>query len=83
MIGKRHKQAIVTLVERKSGYTVLAKVRNKTAELVSSAIIRRLEPISLRVQTLTYDNGKGFADHAVIDQALGSKAYFADPYSSW
>jgi IS30 family transposase len=83
MIGKRHKQAIVTLVERKSGYTVLAKVRNKTAELVSSAIIRRLEPISLRVQTLTYDNGKEFADHAVIDQALGSKAYFADPYSSW
>ena len=31
----------------------------------------------------TYDNGKEFAHHASIDQALGSTSYFADPYSSW
>ena len=70
-------------MERKSGYAVLAKVENKTAALVSTAIIERLKPISNRVQTLTYDNGKEFADHAAIDRALGSTAYFADPYSSW
>jgi IS30 family transposase len=29
LIGKGHKQAIVSLVERKSGYAVLAKVKNK------------------------------------------------------
>ena len=83
LIGKGHKHAIVSLVERKSGYAVLAKVENKTAALVSAAIIERLKPISKRVQTLTYDNGKEFADHATIDRALGSTAYFADPYSSW
>ncbi len=83
VIGKRHKQAIVSLVERKSGYAVLAKVTNKTASLVSNAIIDRLKPIKMNVKTLTYDNGKEFADHAIIDQALGSIAYFADPYSSW
>ena len=83
LIGNGHKHAIVSLVERKSGYAVLAKVENKTAALVSSAIIERLKPISKRVQTLTYDNGKEFADHATIDRALGSTAYFADPYSSW
>ena len=70
-------------MERKSGYAVLAKVENKTAALVSTAIIKRLKPISKRVQTLTYDNGKEFADHATIDRALGSTAYFADSYSSW
>lgn len=83
LIGKRHKHAIVSLVERKSGYAVLAKVENKTADLVSTAIIKRLKPIAKRVRTLTYDNGKEFADHAVIDKVLGSTAYFADPYSSW
>jgi IS30 family transposase len=83
LIGKRHKHAIVSLVERKSGYAVLAKVENKTADLVSAAIIRRLKPISKRVQTLTYDNGKEFANHGKIDRVLGSTTYFADPYSSW
>ena len=98
LIGKRHKHAIVSLVERESGYAVLAKVEKKTADLVSAAIIKRLKPISNRVQTLTYDNGKEFAgkefagkefggkefaDHGAIDRALGSTTYFADPYSSW
>ena len=27
--------------------------------------------------------GKEFAEHARIDEALGSKTYFADPFSSW
>jgi IS30 family transposase len=83
LIGKRHKHAIVSLVERKSGYALLAKVENTTADLVSAAIIRRLKPISKRVQTLTYDNGKEFANHGKIDRVLGSTTYFADPYSSW
>lgn len=83
LIGKSHKQAIISLVERKSGYAVLAKVGNKTAHLVSSAIIDRLKPIAMKVQTLTFDNGKEFSEHAKIDSALGSISYFADPYSSW
>lgn len=83
VIGKAHQQAIVSLVERKSGYAVLAKVYNKTADLVSAAIIERLAPFASKVSTLTYDNGKEFADHSKIDKALGSTAYFADPYSSW
>lgn len=83
LIGKRHKHAIVSLVERKSGYAILAKVENKTSDQVSTVIIKRLKPIARRVRTLTYDNGKEFADHAVIDRVLGSTAYFADPYSSW
>jgi IS30 family transposase len=39
--------------------------------------------MSKRVQTLTYDNGKEFANHASIDKAVGSTTHFADPYSSW
>jgi transposase, IS30 family len=83
IIGKGQKQAIVSMVERKSGYAVLAKVSRKTAERVSTAIITSLKPIAAIVNTITYDNGKEFAEHSATDRALGSVAYFADPYSSW
>lgn len=83
VIGANHKQAIVTVVERKSGYAVMAKVSNKTEELVSQAIITALRPFKARVKTLTYDNGKEFCGHARVDQALNSTGYFARPFASW
>lgn len=83
VIGARHKQAIVTLVERKSGYAKLFKVKNKTAELVSAAMIKSLKPFDGLVDTITLDNGKEFADHQRVDLELGSTIYFADPFASW
>jgi IS30 family transposase len=83
VIGANHKQAIVTVVERKSGYAVIAKVSNKTADLVGAAIISMLKPFAARVKTLTYDNGKEFCGHAKIDDALNSTGYFARPFASW
>ena len=83
LIGKDHKQAIVSLVERKSGYAILKKVSRKTSQLVRCAIIEGLKPISEKVKTITFDNGLEFSDHAMIDDALDSVSYFADPFSSW
>ena len=83
VIGANHKQAIVTLVERKSGYALIRKVTNKTSELVGNAIIEELKPLSCLVKTLTFDNGKEFADHQRIDCELQSTTYFADPFASW
>jgi len=53
VIGGNHKGAAVTMVERKSGYAVLAKVMNKRSDLVSSAIMSDLKPFAIRVKTLT------------------------------
>jgi IS30 family transposase len=83
VIGANHKGAVVTMVERKSGYAVMAKVTNKTSALVSSAIVDKLRPLAARVKTLTFDNGKEFAGHAYIDEQLQSTAYFARPFTSW
>ena len=83
VIGASHKGAVVTMVERKSGYALMAKVEKKTSELVSSAIVDKLQPMAARVKTLTFDNGKEFAGHAHIDQQLQSTAYFARPFASW
>lgn len=83
IIGKGHKQALVSLTERKTRLTLLAKVQRKSAELVSWSIQRLLEPIASKVLTLTSDNGKEFARHQEIATALKAKFYFAHPYSSW
>ena len=84
VIGANHKQAIVTtLVERKSGYAVIARVENKTADLVGAAIVNRLKQFGSKVKRLTFDNGKEFCGHAKIDGALGRVSYFARPFASW
>lgn len=83
IIGKGHKQALVSITERKSRLTLLAKVKHKTAELVSLSINRLLGPIASKVFTLTSDNGKEFAKHQEISKELNANFYFAHPYSSW
>ena len=83
IIGKGHKQALVSLTERKSRLTLIAKVKHKSAELVSQSIQRLLVPLASKVFTLTSDNGKEFARHQEIAKALRANFYFAHPYSSW
>ncbi len=83
IIGKGHKQALVSITERKSRMTLIAKVKRKTAELTSLAVCRLLQPIASRVLTLTSDNGKEFAKHQYISDQLQADFYFAHPYSSW
>lgn len=67
IIGGNRKQAIVSIVERKSKKTVLKKVIRKTAENVSIATIESLSKLSLPVLTITADNGSEFAYHGFLD----------------
>jgi IS30 family transposase len=62
---------------------VIAKVENKTADLVSAAIVNRLKQFGSKVKTLTFDNGKEFCGHAKIDGAFGSVSFFTRPFASW
>ena len=83
VIGKGHRGALVTLVERKSRYTVIRAVRRKTAEAVRTAVTEGLTPHKARVHTITYDNGREFTDHAGMAYDLATTIYFAHPYASW
>jgi len=83
VIGKNHQQAIVTIVERVSKFSVMKKVKQKTAEAVANATIELLKPYQDRVLTITADNGKEFAQHEKVAGALECDYYFAHPYSSW
>jgi len=83
IVGKRHKGVILSLVERKSVYTVLGVLERKTAPEIRHEIVNLLEPLRDHVHTLTFDNGKEFTDHGPISRELEAEVYFAHPYSPW
>ena len=83
IIGKNHKQAIVSLVERKTGFTLIRKVERNTAQAVSDAMTNLLSPHRRRVRTITSDNGREFAGHEAISKKLKADFYFAHTYASW
>jgi IS30 family transposase len=81
IIGKGMKGAIVTLVDRKSRFLRMGLVEQRTKEAVKESMIDLLK--GYPVHTITCDNGKEFAAHEEIAQALYADIYFAHPYSSW
>jgi IS30 family transposase len=83
IIGKKHKGALLTLVERKSKFTLIRKVSNKQADLVAEATIDLLNPYRVKVFTITADNGREFAHHEHIKEQLKTDVYFAHPYHAW
>ena len=83
IIGKAHKQAIVSLTDRKSGLALIYKVDRRTKGNTADAIKRLLGTISDQVHTITSDNGKEFGDHEIIAAGLKCSFYFAHAYSSY
>ena len=83
VIGKNHQGVLLTLVERKSRYTLACQLKSRHSAAVTEAVIALLRPHKRQCHTLTFDNGKEFAEHAFMAQCLSAKVYFAHPYCSW
>jgi len=83
IVGKNHKGVLISLVDRKSRYTVLGHSASKRKEPVANDIIDRMTPFKKTCKTITYDNGREFSDHERIGTALNADMYFAHPYASW
>jgi transposase, IS30 family len=84
IVGKSRHSALVTLVERKSGYARIGRVDSMKSDMTMRVAKGRLKdlPLSLR-RSMTFDNGKEFAEHRKLTRGLGLEVYFADPYASW
>ena len=83
VIGKDHKGALVTVVDRKSKFVLIKNVPSKEASIVTKALIEMIQPIKAIAKTITSDNGKEFAYHKQVSAALDTDFYFANPYHSW
>ncbi len=76
--------ALQVLVERKTRFVRLRKIPNKSAQASFEALSALLAPVhpSLR-QTITYDNGPENVLHVHLNQRLGLRSYFCEPYHAW
>ena len=83
IVGQNHRQAIVSVVERKSKLTFLQKVERNTAEAVAQALAALLAPVAEKCHTITSDNGREFAQHEAVAAQLRAGFYFAHPYAAW
>ncbi len=83
VMGKGRKSALLTMVERKTLYTVIVRLTGKRADLLAKAAVKHMKSIKEQVKTITFDNGLEFSDHETIAAGLGADVYFAHPYSSW
>ena len=84
VVGAKQSGAVITLVERKSGYLLTAKTCDRKARRVARKIASCLRPFPERLRrTMTFDNGKEFADHQRLARQLDLAVYFAKPYCSW
>jgi IS30 family transposase len=84
IIGANRQGAVVTLVDRKSRFVLLAptkdcksrRVRHKLQHLLGG-----LPPQKRR--SVTFDRGKEFAEHQLLTLRIQMPVYFADPYCPW
>ena len=71
------------LVERKSPYTVIRTVHNRTIKAARNTAIDGFAPHIDWVRTITYDKRREFTDHEGMATDLDTQIYFAHPYVSW
>lgn len=83
IIGKGRKGALLTLVERKTLYTVIRRLTGKRSDLLAKEAVKAIRDIKEKVKTITFDNGLEFSAHESIAEGLETDIYFAHPYASW
>ena len=66
IIGKNHKNAILTINDRATGLAKLRKLTGKDAEQLAVATIDCLKDWKPFLHTITSDNGKEFSSHQMI-----------------
>ena len=74
---------LLSLVERKTGYLVLGKLRARTTAEVNRRAIPLIHRPPHPVQTVTSDNGTEFHDDAALEAATQAAFYFATPHHAW
>lgn len=82
--GARKSGYLVTLVERRTRFTLVDRTMSKEAREVTRTICRMFSTISESSRlSLTLDNGKEFAWHERMSAKTGVDVFFARPYHSW
>lgn len=79
--GHNERACLVTLVDRRSRYTLMAKVPCAQANVVKSSVVQLLR--GHKVRSITFDQGSEFAESAALEQDIQAPVFFAHPHSPW
>ncbi len=80
VLGPAGTGGLATLVDRKSRFTIIVKIRCKEADHVHRKLKERLRELDeQRRRSITFDNGTEFARCQRLEKHLGMTLYFADP----
>jgi IS30 family transposase len=84
VVSRQSKACVAVLVEWKSRFFMVIRMKDKTALAMHEAVVLALAglPAGLR-KTLTYDNGLENALNELTNRELGVASYFCKPYHSW
>jgi IS30 family transposase len=74
---------ILTLVERKTRFVIIKKLRSRTAAEVNRAILEVFGDQREWFKSLTVDNGTEFHSLKEIEERLGTTIYYCNPHHSW
>ena len=83
VIGSDMHHCVLTLVERKTGYAIVKKLKARTKDEVTRAATQAINSHCRRFKTITFDNGTEFHDYRLLEARFPVKIYFATPYHSW
>ncbi len=75
--------SVLTLVERKTGFTMMGKLERHCAADTTARCIELIRRREGRVATITSDNGTEFHGYKDVEAATGVEFYFATPHHSW
>ena len=82
--GAGNASSIDTVVERKTRYVILTKMKDATADTALASFSRGLSKVPKAMcNSMTYDQGKEMARHVELAERLKIKVYFCDPHSPW
>ncbi len=74
---------ILSMVERKTGYVLIGKLLARTTAQVNRRATQLIRRQRRAVRTITADNGTEFHAYAALEQAPGTRFYFATPHHAW
>ena len=84
IVGRGQSGYLMTLVDRKSKYTLIEHSLTKTSKSICRQVVKAIKRIPKQFRhSITFDNGSEFAQHKKMEARTGCDVYFAHPYSSW
>jgi IS30 family transposase len=83
VIGVDKRFSILTLVERRSGFAIIKKLRARTTIEDNAAAFQAISEHRRMFRTITFDSGTEFHDYKQLEPRFSIRCHFATPYHSW